>query len=431
MIRRLSHPCRPVAAVLALALQTAPTHAQPNPACPLAADAPQSGHTATLLPNGQVLVAGGLSRSSSSGEYGCECDVFGEFSQAWLYDPVSNTWSPAAPLARARADFTATLLPTGHVLAAGGGGAAGGTAELYDPEINTWSPAAPMTIGRRDHSATLLPSGQVLVAGGGAPDGASGRAIPSELYDPASNRWSRVGATRESRTWHTTTLLPSGKVLVTGGYRDEPTTLSFTDNRIAAGAARKRGSADTSGAELYDPAKRAWSFAGAMGLSRHSTTATLLPSGKVLVVGGGTRSGTTASAELYDPKSNAWADVRPMRVGPREGHSAVLLTSGKVLVAGGKMASQFASASAELYDPTTNTWSSANMMKLGRAHHTATLLPSGKVLVVGGIRDNAGSTGAELYDPASNSWSLTGPMTAPRPTAAVASDKGQRCGSSR
>ena len=120
-----------------------------------------------------------------------------------------------------------------------------------------------------------------------------------------------------------------------------------------------------------------------------------------------------------------------MRVGPREGHSAVLLTSGKVLVAGGKMASQFASASAELYDPTTNTWSSANMMKLGRAHHTATLLPSGKVLVVGGIRDNAGSTGAELYDPASNSWSLTGPMTAPRPTAAVASDKGQRCGSSR
>jgi N-acetylneuraminic acid mutarotase len=373
---------------------------------------PLSGHAATLLASGKVLVAGGRSRAVGPAGSGCGCDnLFGYFESAWLYDPASNTWSPAAAMASQRTGFTATRLPNGKVLAAGGMGDANASAELYDPAVRAWSPAASMAVGRYGHSATLLPSGKVLVAGGGPANGDSAYTATAELYDPKTNTWSSAGSMAAGRSDHSATLLPSGKVLVVGGYR----------------ALRERKGDESeyvAEAELYDPARNAWSPAGSMKVSRAGHTATLLPSGKVLIVSGITASNHISSSdpetsarydsktvELYDPRTHAWSLARPMRTGPRQGHTATLLPSGQVLVAGGSYSILgFATALAELYDPQTDTWSAADMMQLGRAGHTATLLPSGQVLLTGGVLDGPAATGAELYDPASNVWSLTGPM---------------------
>jgi hypothetical protein len=129
---------------------------------------PRFLHTATLLPNGKVLVAGGDSGS-------------GELSSAELYDPATGTWSATGSLNTARSQHTATLLPNGKVLVAGGEGPGGvlRSAELYDPISGTWSNTGNGT-ARRVHTATLLPNGKVLVAGG---QGISGNLTSADLYD--------------------------------------------------------------------------------------------------------------------------------------------------------------------------------------------------------------------------------------------------------
>ena len=139
-----------------------------------------------------------------------------------------------------------------------------------------------------------------------------------------------------------------------------------------------------------------WSSTDPMGTARREHTATLLPSGKVLVAGG-YNGNYLASAELYDPATNTWSTTNPMGTA-RYFHTATLLPSGKVLVAGGYNGNGNYLASAELYDPATNTWSTTNPMGTARDIHTATLLPSGKVLVAGGFNRNHLS-GTELYDP--------------------------------
>ena len=356
-------------------------------------------HTATLLPSGKVLVASG---GGGAGFYSTSA-----FTSAELYDPASNNWTPAGSLAAARNFHTATLLPSGKVLVAGGSDSSGGalnSAELYDPVSNSWAAAGSMGGARYYHTAILLPSGKVLVAGGGGVSGVSLSVLNSaELYDPASNSWTPTGSLGTARYVDTATLLPSGKVLVAGGYNSS--------------------SGPLASAELYDPASNSWTPTGSLGIARYVHTATLLPSGKVLVAGGRNNSvvnsGVVNSAELYDPASNSWTAAGPLGAA-RVNHTATLLPSGKVLVAGGigsfgLFTNGFPNG-AELYDPASNSWTPAGPLGAARYLHTATLLPSGKVLVVGGYdsSNDVSLNSAELYDPASSIWTAAGSLGAVR-----------------
>ena len=155
-----------------------------------------------------------------------------------------------------------------------------------------------------------------------------------------------------------------------------------------------------------------WTATGAMPEAKKSHTSTLLPNGKVLVIGGYddgyyTNTGIFASATLYDPSTGTWTATSDMPVA-RYGHTTTLLPNGKVLIAGGADSYSTRLASTILYDPATGMWATTGNMTRARFGHTATLLPSGKVLVTAGASDGVNS--AELYDPATGTWAATGVM---------------------
>ena len=126
----------------------------------------RSRHTATLLQNGTVLVAGGFVG-------------LGSLQTAELYDPTAGTWGVTGSMGSARSSHTATLLQNGTVLVAGGNPGPLNTAELYDPTAGTWSTTASMTDARANHTATLLQNGKVVVAGG---ESASSSLASAELF---------------------------------------------------------------------------------------------------------------------------------------------------------------------------------------------------------------------------------------------------------
>ena len=318
-------------------------------------------HTATPLPNGKVLVAGGVGSSY--------------LSSAAMYNPSNGAWTATGSMTAARGYHTATSLQDGRVLVAGGY-KAGGTGvsgypmnvELYDPSNGTWTATGSMITARADHTATPLPDGRVLVAGG---HGISGYLSSAEMYDPSNGTWTATGSMVAARGSHTATLLPDGKVFVTGGYN---------------------GSSHLSSAELYNPSNGTWTATGSMTAFRQDHTASLLPDGKVIAVGGHGISGYLSSAELYNPSNGTWTATGSMSAA-RSSHTATPLPDGKVLVAGGGNG-----ISCELYNPSNGTWTATGSMSAARESHAATLLPDGKVLVAGGYNDSSFYlSSAELY----------------------------------
>ncbi|HSF24930.1 MAG TPA: kelch repeat-containing protein, partial [Blastocatellia bacterium] len=219
---------------------------------------PRILHTATLLQNGKVLVAGG--DDGKGGEFSSPLHT------AELYDPATGMWSFAGNLNAAIQEHTATLLQNGKVLVVGGygSGSAINNAEVYDPDTGTWSSVGSSSTNYRlYYSATLLADGRVLIVGGHDYGGGSLRKTV-ELYDPNTGRWSNTGQLNIRRMSHTATLLPNRKVLVAGG--------SLFSSLVTS--------------ELYDPDTGTWSFTDNLNTPRSDHTATLLPDGKVLIVGG-------------------------------------------------------------------------------------------------------------------------------------------------
>ena len=281
-------------------------------------------YSATVLPNGSVLIAGG------------KYFVYPLFSQSSpplatteIFDPVGGTWTATAGMTAARLGHIATLLANGTVLIVGGD-AVGNSAEIYDPAAATWTPTASANVGFFPYASALLPNGKVLVTGGGA-----GGSATSEIFDPSTGTWAATGTNDGGQT---ATLLANGTVLVSGFGTGNST-------------------------EIYDPATDTWTLTGAMTTTRFEYATTLLANGTVLAAGGTdfgnggiwTVSPAGATAEIYDPASGTWAptgNLKTSRVAP----SAALLADGTVLVAGGIGAGTFGSgdnsvADAEIYYP--------------------------------------------------------------------------------
>jgi N-acetylneuraminic acid mutarotase len=266
----------------------------------------------------------------------------------------------------------------------------------------TWSTTGTMADNRGYHTATLLADGRVLVVGGLQIYRVLGSA---ELYDPRTRQWSPAGSLPTPSWGHTATLLQNGKILVVGGS-------SADGDHMGS----------TSRAELYDPQTNSWSAAASMHTPRSFHTATLLPDGRVLVVGGFEASSDVtgnmlASAELYDPAMDAWS-LAPRLTVARAKHDAILLANHNVLVLGGTEGVGYNAEvsrslrTAELFDPMTETWSTVGSMQYGRILPTAILLPDDRVLVVG---DEAiHELTAEVFDPANERWSLVAALDVPR-----------------
>ena len=432
--------------------------------------------------NGKVLVVGGAGLTGDP------------LTSAELYDPVSGIWTLTGSLSDARNDHTATLLPNGNVLVAGGDGGFAGfaSAELYDPASGTWTVTGSLNTTRSNFTATLLPNGKVLVTGGEGSDLES--LASAELYDPESGTWTLTDSLASGRQSHTGTLLPSGNVLVVGG---------FDSNFLSIASA-----------ELYDSADGSWIDMGSLGTAaRVFTRRRCCPTARCSSREDTVPAPYLASAELYDPSqrdldtdrqphhrtllftqrrcsptarcslqrgfstSGVYRERGTLRSGERDlvGHWQ---PRQRTLLAHGDIAAQWQGArrrgnvrraechyrSAELYDPASGTWTatgslasaarfqshgdvaaqrqgargsgrglpqdasaSAETIRSGKRDldgngqsrqwtrwaHTATLLPNGKVLVAAGFDSTASRFAtAELYDPASGTWTLP-PATSP------------------
>jgi N-acetylneuraminic acid mutarotase len=361
----------------------------------------------TLIVGGAVLVGSGVIKlpavvdASASPSATAQASIAASASPV---EPVPASWAATGNMIEARDNHTATRLQDGRVLVAGGVGSPINefsanilaSAEIYDPSTRQWTATAAMLEIRAFPTALLLADGRVLVLGGSGCSDFDGCPLDSaELYDPTTGTWTATGSTSGGGTGRSATLLDDGTVLVVGGSDGSLSEGDLAPMRVA---------------ELYNPGTGEWSTTGPLVQPREGHTATALPDGKVLVVGG------TDTGEVYDPSTGQWTATAAM-AGVRVGHSAALLADGKVLVAGG-MAGTGAGAFAELYDPGSGQWTATGDMVEGRIYHTATPLAGGRVLVTGGIDSviDAGvpRTSVELYDPGTGQWTVTESMAVVR-----------------
>jgi hypothetical protein len=335
----------------------------------------RSNHTATLLTDGRILIAGGKNGTTAQ-------------AHSEIYTYALGSFESSSNLNTGRYQHTATLLPTGQLVIIGGKSGTGAVqrSELYDPTNATLTNSTLMQIARYAHTATLLPNGKILIVGGTA-DGTTPVAA-SELYDPTTQSFTTLSANDLSnpRFGHTATLLPNGKVLIVGGINNNANT-TLAQN------------------EIYDPVTNKFSNTATLNTPRYAHSAILLPNGKVLISGGLSNGGTAeiAQSEVYDPVAGTFSQSTSISNGnlntARHAQTATLLPNGKVLLVGGVSGSSEVAAS-ELYDPNTGVFTVASNLILPRYEHTATLLPSGKVLISGGSSAGSVQIHSEVYDPA-------------------------------
>jgi WD40 repeat protein len=356
---------------------------------------PRGEHSATLLPDGRVLIVGGFDT--------------GDPASAEVWDPETATFSPAGSLAERRQGPNATLLLDGRVLIVSSPTRDHASAEVWDPETATFSPAGSLAGDRSAHSATLLPDGRVLVVGG-CPDGGhlvSGdvcdddlASVEVEVWDPATGTFSPAGSLAGARSGHSDTLLPDGRVLVVGGCQGH-------------------NCDDDPDAEVWDPETSTFSPAGSPAMGGVGD-AVLLPDGRVFVVGEGIKGGNV-TAEIWDPATGTFSPAGSAAMGWVD--LAGLLPDGRVLVYGGGLdvvataGEEYGNAAAAVWDPATGTFSPfipAGSLPGPRTYGTKTLLPDGRLLILGdclgGQCARRAPTSTEIWDPATGYAGPTGSL---------------------
>jgi len=325
-------------------------------------------HRATLLANGEVLVAGGFN------------DTDGYLASTEVYNPSTGKWTLTGSMTAPRDGHDAVLLQNGQVLVAGGINASTSncrslaSAELYNPSTGTWTATGNMTTGRYDFTLTLLSDGEVLAAGGAACG-----ALPSaELYNPATGTWTATGSMTGGNETDWALLLQNGEVFVVGN-----------DN-------------------LYNPSTGTWTTTTPAPIFAHAPLA-LLPNGDVFAAG------TIQGNLIYNPSTAQWITFAPPPcTTTKQGceSAGVLLNTGKVLVAGGATyvnaqpyPIEETNGLAALFDPSILTWASTGSMSKSRLGESMTVLLNGQALVAGGdtfdkhLGHLVQIASAELYTP--------------------------------
>ncbi len=364
-------------------------------------------HTATKLADGRVLVVGGR---------GIDGTV--ELASVELYDPKKNKWAVAKPLPAGRSGHTATLLADGRVLVVGGttheAGAEGSrfvalaSVELYDPKAGTWKAGAPMAQARNWHTATLLDDGRVLVTGGAREQ--KSHLATTELYDAAKDAWTAGPPLKQSRCLHQAAKLTDGSVVVVGGRSNQETRLPSPAMPDAGLAQRPHGESKTTtgfgapiaSAERWSPGGSGWGLMPEPVDPRQRHTLVALPQGSAMVLGGSTRTGLTNLAELWTPDAGpagAWVTPEHSLSMGLGSHSATALAGGDVVVIGGEPPNSVDTSRAQRYEAAAQRWCLAGELVSSRKQHTATLLDTGKVLVVGGVSAGISEPTAELWEP--------------------------------
>ena len=337
-------------------------------------------HILLLLPNGKVLITGGV----------VNADGTGALASAELYDPLAHTFTNVGPMNVARADHTVTLLPNGKALVAGGFNDAGvvSSAELFDPSNNTFTLlTAPMTSLRAEHTATLLTNGKVLIAGGNTN---TNSVATAEIFDPAAGTFTATShAMTTVRQIHHADLLPNGKVLISGGFDNN-------NNPLAS-------------AEIYDPVVDTFTATGSMTTARGNHASALLYNGEVLVAGGlapGDGAAVpTATAELYDPVTGLFTTTGSMSI-PRGHYAPTILDDGTIFIQGG--ASLPAGTNADIYNPATGTFRTTANFTAAQAGMRDSILPDGTVLLASGVNSQTVAVpNSEVFYPLSAPAGIT------------------------
>jgi WD40 repeat protein len=329
----------------------------------------RSAHSATALPDGRVLVAGGFLDKNS--KYGAE-----------IYDPSAARFLSLSPMLTTRHSHTATLLPNGKVLIAGGYGEGTttlSTAELFDPKTGSFTPAGSLIAARAGHVAALLDDGKVLIAGGLGPEWHF--LASAELYDPVTNKFSLTGGMTVARESHVAVRLLDGRVLIVGGHCDRR-----EDIKLYASA------------ETYNPSTGVFTRVGDMSTRRHKHDAVLLLDGRVLITGGSDERdnrGVYDSSEFFDPKTGAFAPGPRMKLGRyKHAGGSVLLPDGSVLISGG-------AKQAEIYDPRSNAFALVGGdARIAGQFAAAAPVKGGGALITGGYGNpDVDGSAAWLYRP--------------------------------
>ncbi len=276
--------------LLTLAVVTgcaAPPAAGPQPTSALAGDridaagslaTARATHSATLLADGTVLIAGG---------YDGACGI----AETELFDPALDKTVPGPRLTVPRCSHSATTLPDGRVLIAGGQGPpvsgvseALATTEVYDPAVDSFRKSNDMSDARTNHTAVKLPDRTVMIVGGaGGPSGDTSLAT-AEVFNPSDGSWTAAGALSGSRSGHVAVAFPDGRVLVAGG------------DQVTRGNRRALATA-----EIFTLEKREWRSAGTMNCPRSEASAALAGDGSVIVAAGD----FAAPGQAADPKGCA------------------------------------------------------------------------------------------------------------------------------